>query len=725
MRNRARIDSLFNGNPPYTDQEANDNRIDTNVNFLEGTKIIHQARQQFANAFLKPQNFFTVTLRTGPQSKRVEWASIITDELNRILKRSPYYSQVLENQFASVVLHGVGPVVWPRDNDWCPKAKGIEDVIVPTATLVSGENLSYFAIYTYFSVDDLVKIKTSKTRDPAWNLEMLNSAIENLTRQVGATYGNVDWQNYLYPEKIEEDFKQNSGFWGSDAVPVLKAYDFYFYNAEKRAWLRRIIVDPNSGNTGQMQITNEFLFNSGDRSYGETYHQIMHVQFADGAVVPPFRWHSVRSLGYLLYAVCHLQNRLRCKFSDAVFESMLWYFRNVSAGDKERLEKIDLQHMGIIPDGLTWVLPNERNQVNFELVNGELAMNRQLMAEASASYQQDVNDGTQKELTATEVMARVQSSNQLLGSMLTRAYLYQIPQYREISRRFCVLDNPDCKKFRERCMARGVDKAVFDVEEWDIDPERVMGSGNKILEIAQADRLMSVRPLLDPQAQREVVHMFVEANTDDPNLANRLVPMSAKTPSPAMQIATMSWGTLIDGKPVVVADGINQFDYIETMLLLLDSEIQKINQTGGMVDANRIMGLQNVVKNIATHIEMVAGDKDSADRVREYSDSLGQAENFIKAYAQRLQEAAQAQQEQAQQGQPVDPETQAKVQSMLITAESKAKIAESNAVMKQQQKQVAFAQEQERKNAETVAGIKRQALESAVAQSSGTSQSEQ
>ena len=54
----------------------------------------------------------------------------------------------------------------------------------------------------------------------------------------------------------------------------------------------------------------------------------MHVQFADGSVVPPFRWHSVRSLGYQLYALCHLLNWLRCRLSDAVFESMMWYFRN-------------------------------------------------------------------------------------------------------------------------------------------------------------------------------------------------------------------------------------------------------------------------------------------------------------------------------------------------------------------------------------------------------------
>ena len=76
--NRARIDKLFNGNPPYSDAEARKNNISTNVNFLESTQIAHNARRQFSNAFLKPGNFFNVRLDSGPIHKRDEWGNIIT-----------------------------------------------------------------------------------------------------------------------------------------------------------------------------------------------------------------------------------------------------------------------------------------------------------------------------------------------------------------------------------------------------------------------------------------------------------------------------------------------------------------------------------------------------------------------------------------------------------------------------------------------------------------------
>ena len=525
-RNRARINAVFNGNPPYSAEEARDNRIQTNVNFLEGTRIIHAARQQFTNAFLKPQNYFSVGLDIGPRDKRTQWGNIITKQLNRVMKRSPKFSTVLESQFAATVLHGIGPVTWLRDRDWCPSARGTEDILVPTNTLTTMENLGHFAIYTSFTAADLIRMTRGENVDPGWNLKLVNELLAAMISREATSLQVNDWSGQYFPEKIEEDFKENSGYWGSDATPVLRCYDFYFLDTttDDPSWRRRIIVDQYNSGIGNMQTAGQWLFDAGNRCYGRDIFELMHVQFADGAVVPPFRWHSVRSLGYLLYAVCHLQNRLRCKFTDSVFEQMLWLFRNVADGDMERMEKIDLFNMGVIPEGLSWVPQAERHTIDYPMLSGAMAMHRQIMAESSAAYTQDVNDGSSKELTATEVMARVNNANALMGSMLTRAYTQQSFQYREIARRFCTIDHPDCVQFRRKCEAEGVDPSVFNnLESWDIMPERVMGSGNKMLEIAQADRLMAIRPLLAPDSQAEVVHMYVEANTDDPLLANRLL----------------------------------------------------------------------------------------------------------------------------------------------------------------------------------------------------------
>ena len=105
--NRSRINAVFNGDSPYTDAEVEENGIATNVNFLEGTEVLHRARTQFYNAFLKNDVFFTVSIDFGPAYKRAEWGSIITREIGRIMKRSARSRHLIRSRFGGVVLHRI------------------------------------------------------------------------------------------------------------------------------------------------------------------------------------------------------------------------------------------------------------------------------------------------------------------------------------------------------------------------------------------------------------------------------------------------------------------------------------------------------------------------------------------------------------------------------------------------------------------------------------------
>ena len=56
---RAVILKQFNGNPPFDDDEVEDNNIQINVNDLSGPNLLSMARRQWNNAFLKPSNYFS------------------------------------------------------------------------------------------------------------------------------------------------------------------------------------------------------------------------------------------------------------------------------------------------------------------------------------------------------------------------------------------------------------------------------------------------------------------------------------------------------------------------------------------------------------------------------------------------------------------------------------------------------------------------------------------
>lgn len=694
--NRAKINQLFNGDPPYTEEEALESKVQINVNFLEAAKIAHDARSAYENAFLKPGNYFSVTLDSGPQHKRSAWGKIITKAINRCMKKSAAYMDVIRSTGASSVLHGIGPVVWDDRNKWCPCAIGVEDVLVPSGTRVSLDNMSHFAVYRQYTQARLFRMTHGDKRDPGWNMEVVNQELKRVRTQDMQTTSYRDLES---PEKLAELYRQNLGFYESDCTPTVDCWEFYFQDDKDGEWQRRIVLDYES-----KQDTTKFLYSS-KRIYAKNLSNTLHIQFADGANVAPFKYHSIRSLGYLLYAVCRINNRLRGRFLEAAFEAMKWYFRAASAEDRERLEKVDLFHQGIIPMGIEWVPANERFQVREQLIQAAMSQNRQSMSENSSSFTQDVNDGTEKELTATETMARVNQAAALVSSMLNRAYNYQYFQYREIGRRFCIKDSDDAsvKKFQEECEKAGVPKEILNVERWHIEPERVLGAGNKSLEIAQANALMAVRNLHDPEPQRKILHIYDMAMTDNPDLADSLVPVTQKQVSDTVHDAELSIGTLLLGLPVSIKTGMNHIEYVETLIRGIAAMVARIEQTGGMATQQEIIGLQNVAQHIGQHVEIIAQDKNEKQRVKQYGDALGKLMNMVKAYAQRLQEQ---QQQQAGNG-GLPPEALAKIQSATILAQTNAKIKEAKAAQQMQHKDASFAAGEQRKNVQLQQDLQR------------------
>ena len=182
--NRSKINELFSGFPPYSDEEVRQNKIATNVNFLEPSQIAHNARRQFGNAFLNPDPLFLVTIDHGPRWKRAEWGNTITKELNRIMKRSLPYMETLRSVFALDVLHGIAPAVWRDRQKWAPKSRGVEDILIPSNTeLDLEENLPFFAIYEQYTGPRLWRMTHGPNVDPGWNMDVVDAAIEWVDKQ--------------------------------------------------------------------------------------------------------------------------------------------------------------------------------------------------------------------------------------------------------------------------------------------------------------------------------------------------------------------------------------------------------------------------------------------------------------------------------------------------------------------------------------------------------------
>jgi hypothetical protein len=721
-KNRALINNLFNGVPPYTDEEVETNNIEVNVNSLEGTRLAHEARSQFYQAFLKPGNYFTCRTDSGAPHKRSEYGNIVTREMNKIMKRSIPYMECFRSKFAMDVLHGIAPAAWRDPQLWRPDAVGLEDVYVPSNTLLTMINLPFFAIKKTFTAPELIKLTRGPNVDPAWNMDLVEACIEWVDRE-SMTLMSSNWPEIWSPEKIQERVKGDGGFYVGDAVPTINVFDFYFWSDDdkREGWKRRMILDTWSTPTGQgaaVEMTRrtkdtlwddfrgQFLYNPDKRVFASELSNIITWQFADLSSVAPFRYHSVRSLGFLLYSVCHLQNRMRCKFSEAVFEQMLVYFRVKSMEDAQRVLKVDLVNRGFIDDTVDFVKAADRYQINEGLVEMGLNENRNLIASNSSSYTSQPQNSPRAnvEKTKFEVMAETQAMTSLVSASLQQAYIYQRPEYREIHRRFTMKGSkdPEVRTFQANCLRQGLpDKILYNPECWEQEAEQVLGAGNKTLEMAIAQQLMQFRQLYDPEAQRLILKKVSLAITDDPGLTDVLVPDKVTKITDSVHDAQLAAGTLMQGLPVAVKSGMNHVEYVETLMHTLASVVQQ-----GANTMERLMGMQMMAQNIAEHIALIAQNLEEKQRVAQYNQQMTKIMNVVKALGQKLQEKMQS-----QNGNGQDPEAQAKIQATLMQAKVKADSQATAHAQKTAQRQIQFEMEEKRKDEAFKLDTRRQMLE--------------
>lgn len=728
-KNRELIDRLFNGRPPWQEKDVDSNNVRTNLNELSGPRYAADARRSLMRALENSESYFKASLDYGPQHKRAGWSATITKVINRIMKGASRYFETLDSQMALKVLHGIGPVFWVDRDHWCPSSVAIQDVLIPSRTLRSMENLDHFAIYRQFTYEQLYKMTHGPKVDPAWQMDIVNGALKWVKDQQFAFLQS--YAQWYAPQTTEEIMKEDMGYMGTDAVATVDVWDFYFHSDEggREGWRRRIILDtPLPGEIATDRIAmpdkngygldhGHWLYRPSDnRVYADKLSEMLHFQFGDATATAPFRYHSVRSLGWLLYPFCHIQNRLQSKFIDHLFENLNQYFRTSSQEDHERLTKLDLHNWGEIPEGTTFVSQQERWQINQGLVEMAFTRNRSLMDEAAAQYREgrETERATERE-TATAVMARVNAANALVGSLLATMYKMQKYQYIEIARRFCNKRSidPDVSKFRAEVLKAGVPEEALNVDCWEITPDRVIGSGNKMLEVAMADKLMAARPLHDPEAQRRILEIYDLANSDDPGLAMMLAGTSQQEQSPSVRKAQDMVGSLLALVQMKPESGENPEEMIVTLMQALVTHVQLATQMPPSPE--KLMGLRNLGQMIGQYIDLLGQDKDQRNKAKQYAKELTQLMGGIEKIEQQM--AKMQQQAQGNGGQGPDPKDMVKAQAMAqqaqIKQESMLKSHSARTAQRQVQFEMKQRQEQERHQFEMQRDMDRHQMEMA------------
>ncbi len=651
---------------------------------------------------------FTCRTDMGPVHKRADRGAVVTKEVNRIMKRSMEYYELSRSEIAQDVLHGVGIGVWNSRQMWCPDPTAITDVLIPTGTLLTFKNLPFFAICRNYTPEELYRLTHGPKVDKRWNIPVVMKAIEWASAETTRLMGNTWQDTYWAPDKLVNRITNNSGFYASGMVQPISVIDFFFYDGEDKeaGWRRCMVFDAWGGYStyesgvmpekNSIDSRNDFLYDGRDTVYAEKMSEIIHFEFADLTALAPFTFHGVRSLGHMLYDICHLQNRMENKFSEAVFEQLLQYFRVHSRDDAERALKIQLANRGIIDDSVEFIKAQDRWQPNAPLIGMGMEQNRRIIEQNSSSYTQNQFPKDKTERTAFEVQAQVQAMMTLVSAALQQSYRYKLAEYQECYRRFMIPNSrdPDVREFRVRCLKRGIPEKMLCVEAWDLEPERVMGAGNKTLEMAISKQLMEWRPAFGAEAQQQILHDAVLAITDDAAKARALVP-EQQTVSDSAVDAMRAFGSLMVGGEVQWKPNANATETAQVLLGEYGLVVASVNQTGGMATMPQIQGFSNVSKHIQALLQQIGMDKAQQELAKKMADALGKLDNMVKGFVQRLQEQMKSQSQNGDNGKAA--ELQAKIQSMLITAKAKSENTRESHAQRTAQRQAQFELEQQQR----------------------------
>ena len=224
---RAVLNGFFNGKAPWTEKEAEENHILCNFNDKSGSVLLHNARAQYENAFLKQAQFFKVLIPDAPEKNRADWETTITRLINKPIVNSSEFFHTQDSVFGGVCLHGSGAKMWADEFSWKPFFVGIQDILMPTDTEITMRNCQYFAVRRKMRPGELFKytfFNKEKNIDPGWNLPAVQKILD-AQKEINTNENNYDWSNH--PEQMAELYKQNQTFYDSDSAPVIWFWDFY------------------------------------------------------------------------------------------------------------------------------------------------------------------------------------------------------------------------------------------------------------------------------------------------------------------------------------------------------------------------------------------------------------------------------------------------------------------------------------------------------------------
>lgn len=735
-KSRAQVDGMINGADPFDQALLDETGQGDSANFNDhNAEAIIEAECGAYYDLQTPKVLVATKVTVGDSQNQRLKSAACAEEFSAMVKGWGAFSYWFEILTKQKVTHGLGVAFMPDEIDWRFNACGWSDFKLPRDTPATEEAIYLAASLRPMELSEMIDMvnKCGDAEDHCWDVSMLKQVVKAEGKKLITVGQSNNWDNWEY---IEAKIKEGSALSGS--ASACKVWVIHFWVKEDDGtWSHGILPDSAAASEVPGFSLNWLYFNkSRYKSINDAF-----ILFPDSIPISG-TYHAIRGRGWKIQPQIMAGNALTCRMADGAMGATMNLLQvvNPSQTDMDRLAFGHVANNEVLPAGLNYI---PRTPTDY--TRSVLPVSQYLEESLRKN-----NTGAKPTIPALDrnapaIAHQLEASNNaaLSASSINRFYAQLDKLYTTMWRRATApgisAEDPggaEVIEFRKRLKRRGVtEEDIASVTS--ITAARTVGNGSAANRLQTFNRLTSFAGQMDPEGRRNLTFDIIAEEVGH-ELAERYIQPTATEEQRAPMDASIAdfESKFFDLKmPCPVLPNQDHFTHVATHLPPLTQRMDGLEQQGENADPQQLLDtyqvLMTALPHIAQHANLMAGDRSRQAEVKgliSITTQLSAAADRLRNKIGRLQKAQeeqmQAEQKRAQDAQAayvaeLEKKAQAggpdgsKAQALLLQAQVKAQIMESEHRQKMAHRQEEFNLTKSLKDAEMAASLLRKAADTA------------
>lgn len=640
---RTKVDGMIAGNAPFDPkilkQTGQSHRC--NVNFREGEGIINKRNNSFFQLFLDGRTLVEARLRDKATYQGIArfWENIVMEELKDLLEDWDDFSFEMMVVADSMNRHGASFPLWTKRNSWKWKAFKTGEVLFPKNTKASAGYINCACILDVISVADLVKYgKNAQAKEIGWNQARIREVIEEALNKKGIS--TEEW------EELQRDIENNSIAYEASVAGEIKVAHLLVMEDEGK--ISHYIVQRG-------KTKDDFIFKQPN-----AFERIREVFVPFICGIGNGYFHGLKGIGHRIYPSVVINNRFLCRAVDGAMDSasLVVSFKD---GTSRKGKTLRIGNQIVLPPGAA--LEQHHMEKNLQGVTGIYSLLTQVN-QSSVGVKRPglgvVAQGEKAKHSARGETMQAAEEVELESTDLKLFYQSADRLYSEMCRRIFTSDEADARKFRERCIEKGIpEKLMSEPDRWKFRAPRAVGSGSKVMRRLDTQENLSVAPYLPEVGKRHLIEDFLEAR-GGPEAVQRYFPPyeDDRMPSRSHQMAQIENTLLAMGTGQIVSTDDWHVTHLESHFPFAEQYLDGVFEDNSPEKiAEAMAAVTMFIDHMGNHMSYLQGDDLHAKQFGEMQGRMKafaeKAKMLEQAYNKIVEQQKQQQQEQQKQMQEV------------------------------------------------------------------------